>query len=407
MVDGRFYSYKLEGDKSFMINQCCICGQKVRTLHQLRFKDIVGMASEYTQYIGYCDLCDFVFTQNPFSEQQLTNRYTNFSKFEYDAKNYIGGDDEGYKRRSVHQKQFIYQNCSDIKSVLDIGASSGYNLSLYLEEGCTVLGIEPSPLNCELAEKKYQVNMFTGVFADYYEKYSSNNQLDLIILSHVLEHIVNPLDIISKCREINQKYIYIEVPTFDYKSVNEPYGMFADEHVNYFTLQSLNKLMTSAGYTLINAEILLEPDSCLPAGYPALSTIWRVTAQGDDLRTFCPANLVIDRYLQDSEVELNRVRDVIRAIPSNKRLAVWGTGHHASMLLANTDLLCKNIIKFYDSDTRKYSFQMGGKPIVPFCGEDIENGEIEAVLIATFTAQKPILKILQPYQNLCEVICLY
>lgn len=397
-----------------MIERCCICGGRVQTLYKLSFKDITGMASEYTQVIGYCPCCEFAFTQNPFSTEQLKNRYANYSKFEYDSADYVWNDDAEYVKRSIRQKSFIHQNCDDVQSLLEVGAASGYNLSLYRKEGTAVLGIEPSQLNCTMARNLYRVEMFNGVFDEYYAQRSDNSRFDLIILSFVLEHIIDPMDFIRKCRKINNKYIYIEVPTFDYKFVNEPYGMFAEEHVNYFSLQSLNAVMSNAGYTLVNAVMLMEPNSNLPAGYPALSTLWKVvpsvcTNQGKYTLAPCTFSTKdsIEQYLKVSEREFCRIKEIIHNIPTEKRLAVWGTGHHSSMLLANTDLTDKNIIKFYDSDKKKHSFKMFGKPIAPFCEKDITDGTIEAILIATFTAQKPILRILEPYRNQCEIIPLY
>lgn len=389
-----------------MIDQCNICGGTVRELHQIKFRDILGMASEYTQLIGYCEKCGFAFTKNPFSAEQLKDRYSNFSKFEYDSEHHITQEDGGYQKRSMRQKQFIYLHKNTFQNVLDIGASSGYNLSLYDE--CKTFGIEPSALNCKLAKQHYNVDLFCGTFEEYWESDIPKDHFDLIILSHVLEHIVNPFDFIQKCRKINNQYMYIEVPTFDYKFVDEPYGMFAEEHVNYFTFQGLRSLMNAAGYCLVDANILFEHHNYLPAGYPALSTIWEVSGRPEILQeSVLNSETLIQHYLKAGEKSFQRVKDKIDRISPNKRLAVWGTGHHASMILANTTLRNKNIVKFYDSDERKHSFQMNGCPIESFCTEDIKTGKVQAILVATYTAQQAIANILSPYENQCEIIYLY
>ncbi len=63
----------------------------------------------------------------------------------------------------------------------------------------------------------------------------------------VLEHIVDPAKFISDCSEIDSKYIFIDVPTLDVKPVEEPMGMFCEEHVNIFTLDSICELMFRGG----------------------------------------------------------------------------------------------------------------------------------------------------------------
>lgn len=77
------------------------------------------------------------------------------------------------------------------------------------------------------------------------------------------------------------------------------------------------------------------------------------------------------------------------------------------MLLANTDLASKNIVAIYDSDTRKEGHTMNGVEIQPFNLEDCKSGKVESVLLATYTAQKALEKILLPYHEIVEVIKLY
>lgn len=50
---------------------------------------------------------------------------------------------------------------NDYQSVLEVGASSGYNLSLY--KGKKTLGIEPSEINCKLAHENYGVTLYPGM----------------------------------------------------------------------------------------------------------------------------------------------------------------------------------------------------------------------------------------------------
>lgn len=72
-----------------MIENCCICGNKVRTMLKLASREIYGMAKVYTQNVGMCENCGFIFTQNPFSSEQLANRYKRESKYEYESEECI------------------------------------------------------------------------------------------------------------------------------------------------------------------------------------------------------------------------------------------------------------------------------------------------------------------------------
>ena len=57
-----------------------------------------------------------------------------------------------------------------------------------------------------------------------------------------------------------------------------------------------------------------------------------------------------------------------------------------------TNLLEKNIVKFYDSDRKKQQFEILGKHITSFDIQDIENGVVDTIVISTYSGEKSILK---------------
>lgn len=390
-----------------MITRCDICSTRLVNIKKLKFRHIIGMAENYVQHIKMCPHCKLIVTGNPFSERQLENRYKNLSKYEFDADSYVFDVSEEYRKRCARQKHFIEENIACFSSILEIGASSGYNLSLY--EGKKTFGIEPSPFNCQSAKKNYDVEMFCGVFQEYCRQQadSPKEAFDMVFLSHTLEHIVNPCRFIRQCVKVAApEYFFIEVPTFDIKFINEPYGMFCEEHVNYFTLESLENLMRAAGYHLIDAEINIEAGSRTVAGFPSLSTLWGTRPNLPARRHVNPVEKLLKEYDRFSEKELRRIARIINRIDSRK-LAVWGTGHHASMLLANTALRKKNIVKFYDSDIRKHAFRIEGAPVQAFDPKDLQDGSIDTILIASYVAQPQLYERLAPYKETCRIITLY
>ncbi len=382
----------------------------ITVVYKVKNKELVGMAKEYTQDISMCNNCGFIFTRNPFDEKKLNNRYKKFSKFEFDDEEYVLDEAADYKARCRRQQQFIDRvvGVSNIESILEVGAASGYNLSLY-KDVAKVYGIEPSYNNCQNAEKKYKVSMFCGVFEEFYRA-REEIQYDLIFLSMTLEHIVNPCEFIQKCAELNKNFIFIEVPTFDYKFSDEPFGMFCEEHVNMFTLEGLQSLMIKCGYQLLNAEFVLGLEQKLPAGFPAMATLWRKVppkAKQKKYKIINSSEDILTNYIKDSERELERIRKIIKNIDGNKRLAIWGTGHHVSMLLANTDLASKNIVKVYDSDSRKHGMTLCNVPIEAFSETDIKEDKIDAIFLATYTAQRALAQKLSIYEKEIEILKLY
>lgn len=387
--------------------QCDICGSNdIEILFSLPFRDLQGTNSkEYDQRIAYCPKCKFIFTQNPLSEEALNNRYKNESKFEYNSTNYFLEQDEAYIRRCNRQKQFIDLYIKDrYRSIFEVGASSGYNLSLYPD--IITYGIEPSELNCNLAKKIYGIDLFNGTYQDYLSS-NTDKLYDLLFLSHTLEHIVNPLSFLKNINPRGSKYVFIEVPTFDYKYIDEPFSMFCEEHVNYFSYESLENLMYELGYKNIAYNIVFEQDCMLPAGNPSIATLWE---KSDNLTHLSVSNNLKDivcNYIEKSKIELQRINTILKKIPDDKRIAVWGVGHHASMLAANTVLSNKDIVRVYDSDSRKYKYKFCEQEIRPFDEKDIYENNIDVIIVTTYTAQKAISKVLKKYENDIEVIYLY
>ncbi|MGL4108638.1 class I SAM-dependent methyltransferase [Clostridium sp. LP20] len=389
------------------IERCCICNQRTKNVYNIQFKEVIGMSKEYLQNIDICEKCGFIFTANPFSNEQFERRYKEISKYEYDSSDYCLDEDKTYTGRCERQYKFIKNNISDFNSVLEIGAASGYNLSLYRDYNKDVFGIEPSKINVKLAKDNYDVEMFCGMFEEYLEM-NIQKKYDLIFLSHVLEHIVNPSDFIREIRKINNKFIFIEVPSLDCKTLDEPFGTFCEEHVNYFTMESLVNLMQKNGYRLIDMNLVFGNNFRLPAGWPAISSLWiKSEVYEPKLKLVKNSFNILVEYIKTSENEFKQIKALIDKIDDNAKLAVWGTGNHTSKLLGETSLSEKNIVKFYDSDTKKQVYRMMDRNIEKFNPEDITKGEIDTILISTYVFQEEIKEYIDNFNIKCNVITLY
>ena len=371
------------------------------------FKGLVGLDNDYAQEICLCKNCGFIWVRNPLTKEQLDKKYKFFSAYEFDTnKTVVVSRNKRYLRRSFAQKYFIELSLQEKvwNSMLEIGASTGYNLSLYKDKD--VFGIEPSKLNCYNAKMNYDVDMFCGTFDEYYTTH--NHKLyDLIFLSHTLEHIVNPCTFMKKCSTMNSKYIFIEVPSLDYKLQQEPYGMFTDEHVNIFTFQSLQHLMNECGYSYINADISFDYNAVSPSAFPSLRSIWCKTDKIKKIKPIFSADRLFTEYLSWSELAFEKLKKRIDVLSNDANIALWGIGNTAARILGNTNLAMKRIVRCYDSDNRKHGFYFAGCPISSFACEDITNGIIDTIVITSCTAQNTLFNILEPFEDKIEIIKLF
>ncbi|MCQ2054101.1 MAG: class I SAM-dependent methyltransferase [Fibrobacter sp.] len=102
----------------------------------------------------------------------------------------------------------------DAKSVLEIGAGAGVNCVLYPKNAYKV-AIEPeNRTDAQTADK------VPGGFNEYhhvfYEQYTDDKKFDLIVMCDVLEHVNDPVDLISFCKKhLNPNgHILISLPNF-------------------------------------------------------------------------------------------------------------------------------------------------------------------------------------------------
>lgn len=386
--------------------KCCICGGDTKLIRTIQYKDVVEIQDDLTLSIMICDSCGFIFNSTPYTDEQLSKKYTVFSNYEFDTTKKGSAESAKNIKDSLRQYDFIQRNISDVSSILEVGAASGYNLSLYKKCGMETFGVEPSPMNTQSAKHNYGVDMFCGLFDDFILQ-SPTKTYNLVFLSHVLEHISNPFHFIEQISAMNDKYIFIEVPCLDYKFVDEPFGLFFDEHINYFTLESLQNLMNYNNYGLKNAYIHLGIGFSCPAGLPAIVSIWEKGLNHDSVNLIRKSKDLLEDYIEVSDNQFQKVNGIINDIPQNAKLAIWGCGNHTSRILASTNLAQKNIVRFYDSDPKKKKKKIMGIEITAFEKDDIVNGIVDTILISTFVAQKQIADYIQELNIECRIITLY
>ena len=161
-------------------------------------------------------------------------------------------DPDGVVRNKSQEKN-IYLN--DIKEeiafinslpagkVLDIGCGLGFLLS-GLDKKFDKHGLEVSKLACDYA-KEY-CNVYNSTLED--AKFN-DNEFDIIIMYHVIEHIEKPETIIKEVKRILKPngYFIIGTPDFDCfcaKRFKDNFRLLHDKtHISLFSKQSLTKFL--------------------------------------------------------------------------------------------------------------------------------------------------------------------
>lgn len=152
----------------------------------------------------------------------------------------------GYSRKTVN-------------TILDIGSGEGENirdLGRYYSSN-NLYAIEPSPA-AQTCLRNLGVNV---IGRDVNDNWESNYQMkfDLIILRHVLEHFLHPLEILKKINSILSQngMVYIAVPNNLKPNSNLENHWFRTVHTYYYNKYSLFNLLALAN---LKIEIMVEGD---------------------------------------------------------------------------------------------------------------------------------------------------
>ncbi len=149
--------------------------------------------------------------------------------------------DENYQNEQGHSAVFrkhldrvaevVHRNFHG-RSILEIGCGKGTFLELLRGQGFSVVGIDPA----YESDAPYVIrNVFSA---------SLGVTSDAVILRHVLEHMPDPLNFLTKVRIANggKGLVYIESPCLDWIVAHRAWFDIFYEHVNYFRLSDFPRM---------------------------------------------------------------------------------------------------------------------------------------------------------------------
>ncbi|TRT84041.1 MAG: class I SAM-dependent methyltransferase [Microcystis aeruginosa Ma_OC_H_19870700_S124] len=350
------------------LRNCPICQEENgEIIHTQNFVLPEGHPLSNGYDILCCDRCGFVYADTTVSQKDYDIFYTKLSKYE-DKKTATGGGESPYDAARIQKTAECIAEFLPDKSVriLDIGCANGGLLGYLKKLGYNNLcGLDPSPICAETTKQKYDIETYTG---SMFELPHSLGVFDVIILSHVLEHIQDVSTALTNLKDILDKngILYAEVPDAK-RYLNfyvSPFHYFDTEHINHFSLKFLEKLLMLANFTIIGRG---EKEFELHSGtiYPAIWVMARL------LNRKIPLNLDLDselcnniiKYLKHSEEDFD-TQAIDELVLNCEKIIVWGIGSSTMRLLANSSLSQANIIAFVDSNPKYWGEYLMDKPII-------------------------------------------
>ncbi len=243
------------------------------------------------------------------------------------------------------------------KSVLELSCLNSYVLKQFKKNGTKIIeGLEPSKIIAKGLKEKEKIKIHNTTI----EKFKFKKSYDLIILTHVLEHLYDPLNVLRKCfkSQKNNQYVLLEVPLFD-NIESYPNGTFFLEHLSYFSENNFLKLVELSGYKTVYISKTFE-STVLPfitiIAKKNQKKNTKVNSWFKDFKSFRNLKLQnnVNIKLQNKDfskqyanakkfLKINKslwgqINKRINKFDKQKSIYIYGAGFHGSQLLSNTDI---------------------------------------------------------------------
>lgn len=335
---------------------CFICGEESGISVFPHDLEICGLG-RVKYVLRCCDGCGFVRQDPAVSPQTMMRQYAMFS-------NYLAFDagDPPLSPTAGRMMALVEEVGTPVGRVYDIGASTGSMLWHFRNAGWAVEGCDLSAQAVRQARARNGIELQHG---DCIDTLPGDSSIDLVTLSHVLEHLYDPVPVLDRIHASLRPSgrLMFEVPCLTAPD-RCPAGLFTMEHVNFFEAQSIQNLMARSGFEIERSKVTLDhfpyPVITVIARKAAISDVFAVLSARADNRRF------LDEYALIEQESWRAVDGALRSrLQSDEPVFVWGAGVHTSMLLSWTSLDCHaRIAAITDRDAQKHGCNIGEYPVV-------------------------------------------
>lgn len=207
--------------------RCSVCGNN-------RFKLVMEKSIKVS--VRKCSKCGVICLNPRLSEKKYLRYYRADYWKDHHSLSFVRAEEI-----FNHLREYLTND----SKILEIGCGQGATLATLKRKGFYDLtGIEPV---VEWCEELQGIKCFSQPLSEFKTK----KRFDCIILSHTLEHFVEPQKALAKIRELLEDtgICYIKVPNRD--SISDFNSQFDLPHCFYFNKSSLELLLKNQGLKII------------------------------------------------------------------------------------------------------------------------------------------------------------
>lgn len=330
-----------------MNRKCPICDSNSKTiLYKQNFNNLtISPIKKYD--VVYCDDCNFIFADNIPNQKYFNKYYSRISRYEFQHN--VGLVSDKYKKQMEKLANILSFRIKNNFSILDMGCSTGTFLSIMKERGYTNLtGVDPSQSCVDLVKNKYHINAVKGTISSY----ETEDKYDVIVMSAILEHVVDINNSIEKIKSLLKPdgIILFEVPDANrFKDfIFTPFQQFSQEHINFFTKESFDNLCIKHNLNIVYSR------SSFNDGNQTIDPNMIFLVKKEKPRKYCILGIEnIRNYIKYSEnMEVYEYNKIDQELHYYNKILVWGVGTNTQRLLKYKHLT--NKIKYFIDSNINY-----------------------------------------------------
>jgi len=192
------------------------------------------------QELCYCEQCDHLFLEKIIDVREI---YTNYLTTTTSSKGAIDC--------LLNFKKFIDKKL-DVENptyVIDIGGNDSYFLGLFDKSKFDLVNIDAN------AEGGDGINIIRSFLEDI-DLSAFSKDSKIIVSSHTIEHLQNPTDLIKKIAAVvsGGDRVFLQFPSLEMMVTDARFDQVCHQHLNYFSLSSISKLLKNYGLIVMNYE---------------------------------------------------------------------------------------------------------------------------------------------------------
>lgn len=367
-----------------MKRNCPICNSENREiLYTQNFynNNSISLMDRYD--VVSCEECGFVFADNIPTQKEFNDYYAEMSRWE---NNVNEENNKNYLKHFNSMIDFIFPYLRlENNNILDIGCSTGEFLNEFKKRGYrSLLGIDPS-FNCtNFVEKRYDIKT---IQSDIFH-FGSINKFDLITMSAVLEHIVDLWSALIRIHNLleDDGILFIEVPncTAFETWIYTPYQQFSVEHINYFSIYSIENLLNVCDFKIIDFK--LTHHQLNSTVDPSIYVLCKKRNVKQEISKDKLSKKYIKLYIEKSKDLEDKIKNILQEkLKDEKEIIIFGCGTFTLRLL-NNGIDLNKVKYFVDSINHFTNKQIDGKIIKS--PKDIK--EDLPILIGSYAFQEEI-----------------